>query len=191
MIRLDVHSDDLAAQWSWQGGMWRSGSSWIAALESPALRRHHILAGQGLRLEVREVWANGDFVEVEIAPRGTLQLTAGPLGVAPLYISTCGSRIVGSWDPVDLTPFASADSLSPAVVARLLTRRHRYSAETVFSRISRVTAGRSACRSFRQGRAARTRMGCLRVEHNVATQLQGDAVLADVGDADVWWDTCG
>jgi asparagine synthase (glutamine-hydrolysing) len=83
-------------------------------------------------------------VEVEIDPDGALQLTAGPLGVAPVYVATCESRIVGSWDPVDLALFASAESVSPAVVARLLTRRHRYSAETLFSQIKRVTAGATA-----------------------------------------------
>lgn len=141
MMRFEVHSDSLAGHWHWQGAMWRSGSSWISPLASPALRRDSNFADQGLRLAVREVRANGDFVEMEIEPGETLKVTAGPLGVAPLYISECESRIVGSWDPVDLAPFASADSLSPAVVARLLTRRHRYSTDTLFSRITRVTAG--------------------------------------------------
>jgi asparagine synthase (glutamine-hydrolysing) len=68
-------------------------------------------------------------------------LTAGPLGVAPLYVAVCGERLIGSWDPVDLASFAEPDDLSPAVVTRLLTRRHRYSAATLFSRITRLTAG--------------------------------------------------
>lgn len=143
VIRFNVHSDDLAGHWHWRGAMWRSGSSWIAPVASPVLRPDSTSA-QGLRLAVREAWANGDFVEVEIGPDGALQLTAGPLGVAPVYVAICESRIVGSWDPVDLAPFASAESISPAVVARLLTRRHRYSAETLFSQITRVTAGATA-----------------------------------------------
>jgi asparagine synthase (glutamine-hydrolysing) len=97
--------------------------------------------GRDATVAVREIRPGGDFTELTLGADGVVALTAGPLGVAPLYLAACGERLIGSWDPVDLASFAEPDDLSPAVVTRLLTRRHRYSAATLFSRITRLTAG--------------------------------------------------
>ena len=45
----------------------------------------------------------------------------------------------GSWDVTDLAQFATLERVPGRVVARLLTRRHRYSAETLFTTITRLT----------------------------------------------------
>lgn len=140
MLRFDLHCDDVTGRWRWQGSCWRSGSSWIAPVRSPALRLESRL-GSDVRVALREFRPGGDFTELTLRADGVVALTAGPLGVAPLYLAACGERLIGSWDPVDLASFARADDLSPAVVTRLLTRRHRYSAATLFSRITRLTAG--------------------------------------------------
>jgi asparagine synthase (glutamine-hydrolysing) len=140
MLRFDLHCDDVAARWRWQDSCWRSGSSWIAPVRSPALRLESRL-GRDAAVAVRECRPGGDFIELTLGADGVVALTAGPLGIAPLYVAACGECMIGSWDPVDLASFAKPDDLSPAVVTRLLTRRHRYSAATLFSRITRLTAG--------------------------------------------------
>jgi asparagine synthase (glutamine-hydrolysing) len=140
MLRFDLHCDDVAAQWRWQDSCWRSGSSWIAPVRSPALRLESRL-DRDATVAVREIRPGGDFTELTLGADRVVALTAGPLGVAPLYLATCGERLIGSWDPADLASFAEPDDLSPAVLTRLLTRRHRYSAATLFSRITRLTAG--------------------------------------------------
>jgi asparagine synthetase B (glutamine-hydrolysing) len=140
MLRFDLHGDDVAARWRWQDSCWRSGSSWIAPVRSPALCLESRL-GRDATVAVREIRPGGDFTELTLGADGVVALTAGPLGVAPLYVAACGERLIGSWDPVDLASFAQPEDLSPAVVTRLLTRRHRYSATTLFSRMTRLTAG--------------------------------------------------
>jgi hypothetical protein len=90
---------------------------------------------------VREGRTGGDHTRVEVTPDHAVTISAGPGGVAPLYVATDGHGLVGSWDPADLAAFASAGALAAAVVARLLTRRHRYSTDTLFSTVTRVTAG--------------------------------------------------
>jgi hypothetical protein len=141
MLRFDVHHDDVPSSWHWQNAAWRSGSSWVVPFTSPALRTDTVLTGRGVVLAVREIRPGGDFVEVTLGRDGAMQVKAGPIGVAPVYAATSNNRAIGSWDPVDLAPFATVDTLSPAIVASLLTRRHRYSADTLFSPIMRVTAG--------------------------------------------------
>jgi asparagine synthetase B (glutamine-hydrolysing) len=141
MLRFDVHHDDVAGQWDWEDTCWRSGSSWITPVTSPALRTESSIDRRGTTVAVRESRIGGDFTELVLGTDGVLGLTAGPLGVAPLYVAAADERLIGSWNPVDLAPFANPDGLSSVVVARLLTRRHRYSAETLFSQITRLTAG--------------------------------------------------
>jgi asparagine synthase (glutamine-hydrolysing) len=86
------------------------------------------LGWRGATVAVREIRPGGDFTELTLGADGGLALTAGPVGVAPLYVAESDDRLIGSWNPGDLASFANYDDLSAVVVARLLTRRHRYSA---------------------------------------------------------------
>jgi asparagine synthetase B (glutamine-hydrolysing) len=153
MLRFDIRHVDVAGQWQWDwhAQCWRSESSWVDPVRSPALQVEPSLAGGGTKLIVRETRPDGDFTELALGPDGTVRLVAGPLGIAPLYVAASDERLIGSWDPADLAPFADPGGLSPVVVARLLTRRHRYSAETLFARITRLTAGASIEWSRRGG----------------------------------------
>jgi asparagine synthase (glutamine-hydrolysing) len=143
MLRFEIHNDDVAGRWSWRNNSWACGSSWITPVRSPELISDAFLADRGATITIREVRSRGDYVEMTLGADGVMCLAAGPVGVAPLYVATDGSWLAGSWDPAELAPFASVSSLSPVVVARLLTRRHRYSTETLFTRITRLTAGAS------------------------------------------------
>ncbi|MFB7496813.1 asparagine synthase-related protein [Streptomyces sp. NPDC056161] len=83
-----------------------------------------------------EQWP-ADYVLVETAPDDPCRVTAGPGGIAPLYVAYDRTSLHGSWDMADLAGHATG--LSPREVARLLIYRPRYSTETVFQGIHRVT----------------------------------------------------
>ncbi|MCC3767866.1 asparagine synthase-related protein [Streptomyces sp. UNOC14_S4] len=83
-----------------------------------------------------EQWPT-DYVLVETAPDVPCRVTAGPGGIAPLYVASDATTLYGSWDMADLARHAKG--LSPREVARLLIYRPRYSTETVFRGIHRVT----------------------------------------------------
>ncbi|UED84083.1 asparagine synthase-related protein [Streptomyces profundus] len=83
-----------------------------------------------------EQWPT-DYMVVETSPGDPCRVTAGPGGVAPLYVAHDRTSLHGSWDMADLAEYAAG--LSPREVARLLIYRPRYSAETVFQGIYRVT----------------------------------------------------
>ncbi|MEU7168375.1 asparagine synthase-related protein [Streptomyces morookaense] len=83
-----------------------------------------------------EQWP-ADYVLVETASGVPCRVTAGPGGIAPLYVAHDTKSLHGSWDMADLARHAGG--LSPREVARLLIYRPRYSAETVFRGIHRVT----------------------------------------------------
>ncbi|MBB6376968.1 asparagine synthase (glutamine-hydrolyzing) [Pseudonocardia eucalypti] len=68
-----------------------------------------------------------------------MHVVAGPLGIAPVYVACKGDELHGSWDVADLSEFASSERMVDRVVARLLSRRHRYSTDTLFSEIHRIT----------------------------------------------------
>ncbi|MFF7022720.1 asparagine synthase [Streptomyces klenkii] len=86
--------------------------------------------------ELARQWPT-DYVLVETAPGFPCRVTAGPGGIAPLYVACDTSSLYGSWDMADLAEHAA--DLSPREVARLLIYRPRYSTETVFRGIHRVT----------------------------------------------------
>ncbi|WP_219420492.1 asparagine synthase-related protein [Pseudonocardia nigra] len=65
-------------------------------------------------------------------------------GTAPLHLTISGENLIASWDPAELAFATRPEHLSPAVAARLLTRRHRYSTDTLFTTITRLTAGATA-----------------------------------------------
>ncbi|TQM10190.1 asparagine synthase (glutamine-hydrolysing) [Pseudonocardia kunmingensis] len=92
---------------------------------------------------MRERRPHGDHLELRLIRDGSVQLRAGNGGVAPLYVAADDDRLIGSWDLTDLVGRIGGE-LSPVVVARLLTRRHRYSHDTVFPAITRLTAGTHA-----------------------------------------------
>lgn len=155
MLRFDIHSDDLMKPWAWRNSLWLSGTSWINPLQLDALRTESSRGSRGTVIAVRENRLGGDFVELTLGNDRSVCLRAGSNGTAPLYVASNGTRLVGSWDPAELAPFARADALSPVVVARLLTRRHRYSAQTLFTTITRLTAGATITWSLAAGMSVR------------------------------------
>ncbi|WP_053801494.1 asparagine synthetase B family protein [Streptomyces rimosus] len=78
-----------------------------------------------------------DWVLVEWTPDEPVQVTAGLCRTTPIYLATDGAVLCGSWKMGDLASFA--DSLNAREVARLLLYRPRYSTNTVFTGIHRLT----------------------------------------------------
>ncbi|MBB5933845.1 asparagine synthase-related protein [Streptomyces zagrosensis] len=110
-----------------------------------------------------------DYVLVETAPGVPVRVTAGPCGIAPLYVAHDATTLFGSWDMADLAQHAR--TLSPREVARLLIYRPRYSQETVFQGIHRVTE-----------RATAHFGGHLHVQYPEPALHSGPRELADTAD---------
>lgn len=165
MLKLQIDVRDLGGAWTWSGGVWRCGNSWIEPFSHPALEALLIMDGTAWCAAVRERrWgarivsarpstvasadyrerlaemrrSPGDFVIVEGDPE-EIQLSAGVQGVAPLYLTSSGDQLAGSWDLTDLRGRLAADRLVEREMARLLTLRPRYTHETVFAGVHRLT----------------------------------------------------
>lgn len=87
-------------------------------------------------VETAKTWPL-DYVMIETTPRYPVRVTAGAARITPLYLAHAQGVLHGSWDMADLRRFATA--LSPREAARLLIYRPRYSAETLFTGIHRLT----------------------------------------------------
>ncbi|MFD9629817.1 asparagine synthetase B family protein [Streptomyces violascens] len=79
-----------------------------------------------------------DVTSVQMKP-GEAQLSAGVFGTAPLYLMVAGEVLHASWDLADLYPLLRTDRLVPRAVVRALTRQHRYTADTLFEGVYRLT----------------------------------------------------
>ncbi|WP_330239199.1 asparagine synthase-related protein [Streptomyces sp. NBC_00525] len=84
-----------------------------------------------------------DFVEA-VMTSGEARLTVGVFGTAPLYLLENAGELHVSWDLATLRPYLSVERLVPRVVARTLTRQHRYTSDTVFDGVYRLTERASA-----------------------------------------------
>jgi asparagine synthase (glutamine-hydrolysing) len=78
-----------------------------------------------------------DHVLVETAPHRPVRITAGAVRSTPLFLAHRDGVLHGSWDIADLQPFATG--ISPREATRMLIYRPRYSAETAFRGIHRLT----------------------------------------------------
>ncbi len=78
-----------------------------------------------------------DHVLIETAPHQPVRLTAGAVRSTPLFLAHRAGVLHGSWDLADLKPFAGG--VSPKEATRMLIYRPRYSAETAFRGIHRLT----------------------------------------------------
>ncbi len=163
-LRLRPYAPDQT--WSWDGTRYRTEchSSQVAPYPHPLVESLAATDGSRTLIVVRERLAGrapcspaprafspgeydqacaavrswpGDFVLVENTPHAPVVVTAGALGVAPIYLACDGDTLVGSWDMADLRAFATG--LCPKEAARLLVYRPRYSNQTLFQGIHRLT----------------------------------------------------
>jgi hypothetical protein len=139
MLSFDV---DLSApgvhDWIWDGQQWACQAGWVRPFSHPALTSTTDTNGSHTTFTVAEHVEGGDFVSLDVG-RTTARVQAGALGRAPVYIRHRDGRLTGSWQITDLMDQLPADALNERAVARALTRRHRYSADTLFPDIIRLT----------------------------------------------------
>lgn len=81
-----------------------------------------------------------EFLSVEHCHRDDgFVLRAGQWGTAPIYLVESGPRLRGSWSWTDLRGYLRADRLNELEIARVLTHHDRYSRETLFEDVHRLT----------------------------------------------------
>jgi len=78
-----------------------------------------------------------DYVLIETAQRTPVRVTAGPARTTPLYLAHERGVLYGSWDMARLHLYAAG--LNPKEATRMLAYRPRYSCETAFTGIWRLT----------------------------------------------------
>ncbi|MFE2941350.1 asparagine synthase-related protein [Streptomyces sp. NPDC059255] len=86
--------------------------------------------------ELAEQWP-GDYALVETAPDEPVQVTAGACRTTPLYLAHDTVSLHASWDMGDLRSYAHGINHKEA--ARLMLYRPRYSTDTLFTGIHRLT----------------------------------------------------
>ncbi|MFI5560746.1 asparagine synthase-related protein [Amycolatopsis japonica] len=147
------------AAWHWDIDRWCRGDSWIRPVVHPALQHdiderpavttvlvrdaaspltlpettHHNRGGDsGAGAE------RGDALLLRIQP-GQITLIAGVGGTTPLYLAADGGVLHGAWDLPALRHLTRRSGLLDRAVARALTRRHRYTSDTLFTDVTMLT----------------------------------------------------
>ncbi|WP_233580478.1 asparagine synthase-related protein [Streptomyces triticirhizae] len=156
-MHLTAHS----GTWQWDGTRYRQGASWLEPYAHPAVEHCAVTDGTRTLIVVRErqpgrpgdgpglrQLTTGEYDQarraagrwpldthvMETTPDRTT-LTAGFGGVAPVYLTADANGLAGSWDMTQLR----ADGIQIREAARLLGLRLRYSTETAFTGIYRLT----------------------------------------------------
>jgi hypothetical protein len=78
-----------------------------------------------------------DHLLIEITPHRPVRIIAGATRSTPLFLAHRDGVLHGSWDIADLKPFATG--VNPKEATRLLIYRPRYSTDTPFTGIHRLT----------------------------------------------------
>lgn len=133
-------ADARSTSWHWDTDRWVSGQSWIRPVHAAVLEAELLPGdGSGVCALVREdKGGDVEFTSLLLRPE-EVQVSAGVFGTAPLYLVAVGEDLYGSWDLADLRPHLRADRLNPRAVARTLSRQHRYSSDTLFEGLYRLT----------------------------------------------------
>jgi asparagine synthase len=141
MLSMHLRLSDLQEpKWRPQGGRWINDESWIEPANVSALVME-VNDDQAPRVRVRVKECKrdeADFVALNMGP-GEACLSSGVFGTAPLYLVEKAGELYASWDLTALRSHLRADRLVPRVVARTLTRQHRYTSETLFEGVYRLT----------------------------------------------------
>lgn len=165
MLTLRLHlRDTCSPTWTWTEHAWASGDSWIRPISSSALvsSLHRDHAGRTAVLirertvshtrdelvpavvsDVNDLGARfqastREFLVVCWEP-GRVSVNTGSIGTAPLLLAAHGELLAASWHLPDLASFACIDRPLGRAVARRLSRQPRYTSDTVFAGIHRLT----------------------------------------------------
>ncbi|MGW1074078.1 asparagine synthase [Streptomyces sp. NPDC002537] len=163
-LRLTPYAGDSAWKWDGTRYMTAAHSSEVTPFHHPMVEQLAVTDGHRTLLVVRERVAGRpaadsaprpmtageydrakdlagqwptDFVLVETAPEEPACVSVGPCRTTPLYLAHDDTSLCGSWDMADLRGYVSG--LNSREVARLLIYRPRYSTDTVFRGIHRLS----------------------------------------------------
>ncbi|MEV5264801.1 hypothetical protein [Streptomyces werraensis] len=160
------------AAWVFSGDRWRSGASWIAPYDHPALETLAVRDGRRVFFHVRERlpgcsventcvpallderaydaslaaardWPRGHLL-AEVTEAG-FTLSAGHCCPAPVYYSVAGEELHLHWDLAVLRGLLPHQGLDEVEVPRLLTLSGYYSRRTVWSAASMLTERSALC----------------------------------------------
>lgn len=165
MLTARLHLRDAGSSaWTWTGHGWSSGDSWIRPLSNSVLESslHRDHAGRtavvvqeraashprdsrlpavvpdATRLVPLSQSCLREFLVVWWEP-GRVQVRAGPFGTAPLLLATRGDLLAASWHLPDLASYIHTDQPLGRAIARRLSRQPRYTSDTVFPGVQRLT----------------------------------------------------
>lgn len=169
MLKLSIARASLESgpvEWTWTGREWRHGASRIEPYEHPAICHEMISDGTAVAVISTErgrgtdaspggppvlmdpdayrarlrVSCHGalDWTAVELTPR-TATVRAGAWAVAPLYLVSRNGKLDGSWDLADLREHCRGGALVDREIARLLRLQHRYTHDTLWQGVHRLT----------------------------------------------------
>lgn len=115
----------------------RRGSQEALFVAPPEIREINHATYERLRKETL-AWPL-EFVVLEVHANGDVQIMTGCLGTAPVYLFAEEPALHGSWDLLDLRHLTSATALVSREVTRRLTRHYRYTTETAWHGLQRLT----------------------------------------------------
>ncbi|WP_026415492.1 asparagine synthase [Actinomadura oligospora] len=164
MLKLRITPTDMA--WTWNGTAYvtEAGGSEVTPFTHPLVEQIAAVDGTRTAIIVRErapgraatsaapvtvtpheldeitdqarQWPL-DYILIETAPLRPVRITAGGVRSTPLFLSHQDGILHGSWDMADLRPYVRG--LNPKEVTRMLVYRPRYSTDTAFVGIHRMT----------------------------------------------------
>lgn len=142
MLTLHINLVDVRPQWQCTDGRWHSAAGVIQPFTHPCLTTtvHQPAPGS---LHLRITSADGDSLTLHTHP-GRVIVTAGIYATAPLFLALVGETLHASWRMADVAQHAEAWRLNDRHITRLLTRQHRYTADTPSQHVHRLTAGATA-----------------------------------------------
>lgn len=129
---------DRSGTWACEDGRWVGPAGWVRPFDHPALVAEAVVDGPRLRPTVAERCENVDFVRLEVDDRA-VSAQAGALGQAPVYVRFGNGGLLGSLRMADLMDSLPFGAVNGRELRRLLTRRRRFSADTMFADIWRLT----------------------------------------------------
>lgn len=138
MLTLEIDLDQLSNPWHRQGDRLCGPAGAITPLDHAMVSTRTTVAPDSWQIHVTENHGGADSLLVE-GNSTRIRCVAGPGGVCPLYLVLDGSVLRGSWNPAELLPFVSPNRLIEHAVTRLLTRRQRYSTNTIFDGLHKIT----------------------------------------------------
>ena len=160
-LRIDP---DAPQNWTWDGTKYAADGGLIEPYPHPMIEQAAVTDGTRTIIVLRErVWQRAgldpapmrvtsaefdeitdlarqwpvDYVLIETEQRKPVRVTAGPARTTPLYLTCHDGILHGSWDMGRLHQHATSLNIKEAT--RMLAYRPRYSCETAFTGIWRLT----------------------------------------------------